>query len=91
MVYSISRKGWINMPAKQLSITVNPRVYDEFEELRLQMGLEERSRAIEEAMRMWIRNSTNRLIAEGCKDSQAEDRVIARGTRKKALKALSRG
>ncbi len=78
------------MPARQISATVDGKLYKEFEELRLQTGHKKRSEAVEEAIRLWIKAQSDALIAEGCRASREDDLAMARASKQKTLRALSK-
>ena len=78
------------MPAQQISVTLDDTLYKEFEELRLQVGHRKRSGAVEEAIKLWIKHVNDTLIAEGCRTSKEDDLAMAKASRQKTIKALSR-
>jgi metal-responsive CopG/Arc/MetJ family transcriptional regulator len=78
------------MPVQQISATVDGGVYQQFEELRVQAGFSKRSEALEEAIKLWIKAKSDALIAEGCRASREDDLAMAKASKKKTLKALSR-
>ena len=78
------------MPAQQISVTLDSALYKEFEELRLQAGHGKRSGAVEEAIKLWIKHVNDALMAEGCRASNEDDLAMAKASRRKTIKALSR-
>jgi len=77
------------MATKQLSATVSTDVYEQFEVVRKSLG-EKRSRAVEDAIRLYLKTHDDALIAEGCRQSAKDDLDLAAATREKSLKALAR-
>ncbi len=76
------------MPTIQISATVNENLYKEFEALRTETG-QKRSEAVAQAIKMWIKQQNDALIAEGCRASKKEDTALAKASRRKTLKALA--
>ena len=77
------------MATKQFSATVNEEVYKHFEQARLQVGTN-RSQAVESALKLWLKAWTDDQIAEGCRASREEDLAMAKASKRKILKALSK-
>lgn len=77
------------MAAQRISVTVDQDMYEQFEALRMETG-QKRSEAVQEAIRMWLKNLNDVLIAEGCRASREEDLSLAHASERMALKALSR-
>jgi len=88
-VWYAAIKGGEMMAAERISVTIDQEMYRHFEALRAETG-QNKSHAVQEAIRMWVKNLNDALIAEGCRASREEDLAIAQASKRTALKALSR-
>jgi len=73
----------------QFSATVDEVVYGKFEEARKQSG-ENRSQAVEDALKLWLKARTNALIAEGCQVEREENLALARASKRKSYQVLAK-
>ncbi len=75
------------MPTTQFSVRVSDHLYEQFEQLRKEKG-ENRSKAVEGAIRLMLKQWTNERIAAGCQVEYEENAQLANASLQIAQKAL---
>lgn len=76
------------MATARVSVTVDRSVYEQFESARARMGAN-RSAAVEEAIKLWLKQLDEALISEGCIREREEDLALARASKQKAAHGYS--
>ena len=75
--------------AKQISATVDEKLFDQFERMRRESGLN-RSNAVQEAMKLYLKAYVAEKIGEGCRAEAKEGLAVAKAAKRASLKALAR-